>query len=506
MKHFSVALVISCILGIGWISGLLREIVIAAQFGTSESMDVYRSAMVIPEILYYLLGGTIITSVLLPELVRLKAEDRKDAVRELISTVFILYIIVFSFLFIAGTIFSFRIMRLFLPGFESDKVQLTSFLFSLLLLAPFIGSIANLVNNVLFAHNKFLASHASAWFVNASTIVMVLLFAHYFGITALVFGVIFGEIAYLIFLLCRAWGLIYKSIFALKFKLRYFMSLKNSFFFRMLVELFSRSVWGVQTYLASSLMIGSISALMYSRKLIILPVNGVMLLSSSLGIAVVSEKNSTRDVNAIRNIFRKAFGFVFYVTFPLSLFLVFESTSVISILFERGTFTSESTKLTASPFMIYSAFLFILCINEFLCAIFYSSKMFKSVAFSAFLFFISNLILSIKLIPVFDYIGLAMALVCAASLHFSVLLGIIIFRTPFFDLDYVSMVKNAVAGCVALALIKLPFLVNIGKGLFGLLALFLLYSGAYFCICWALKSNEGFIIVRNLKNLCLKKY
>src|SRR6476620_7718129 len=66
--------------------GLVREVVIAARYGTTGENDIYVAAFRVPDILFLLIIGGVVSSAFIPVFSGLMAQHREEAAWQLAST------------------------------------------------------------------------------------------------------------------------------------------------------------------------------------------------------------------------------------------------------------------------------------------------------------------------------------------------------------------------------------------------------------------------------------
>jgi putative peptidoglycan lipid II flippase len=106
------------------------------------------------------------------------------------------------------------------------------------------------------------------------------------------------------------------------------------------------------TALASTLVVGSISALNFAWKIVSIP----MLVLSSVSVVLypgISEEIAKKDFFMVGRILRKAIRASIYIGAPFSMFFMVAGIPVVRLLFERGNFTPDQSYLTAKVLMAY---------------------------------------------------------------------------------------------------------------------------------------------------------
>lgn len=102
--------------------GLLRDVVIGAQFGTSGNYDAYVAAFRIPDIIYTLIAGGIRRSAFVPTFTGYLAKDDRTGAWRLASAVINLVIIALALAALVAVVLAGPIVQYLLaPGFSPEK-------------------------------------------------------------------------------------------------------------------------------------------------------------------------------------------------------------------------------------------------------------------------------------------------------------------------------------------------------------------------------------------------
>jgi putative peptidoglycan lipid II flippase len=149
--------------------GLLRDVVIGAQFGTSGNYDAYVAAFRIPDIIYTLIAGGILVSAFVPTFTGYLAKDDRPGAWRLASAVINLVIIALALAALVAVVLAGPIVQYLLaPGFSPEKQALTVQLMQIMLVPPIIFGISGVVMGILRA-SKFLAAWSRASMYNRAS-------------------------------------------------------------------------------------------------------------------------------------------------------------------------------------------------------------------------------------------------------------------------------------------------------------------------------------------------
>ena len=197
-RLFRNSLIVAVFFGLDKILALVRQILVARQFGLSYQMDAFNAANNIPDLLSALISGGALGVALIPVLSEyLEQRGRADAWR-LFSYVLNLAFLVTGSLSILLAIFARPLIaHLIAPGFPPEQQTLAVHLMRLDLLAILIFSISGLVMAGLQANQHFLLPAIAPAMYNGGQIFGIVVLAPHFGIFGLVYGVILGALLHL---------------------------------------------------------------------------------------------------------------------------------------------------------------------------------------------------------------------------------------------------------------------------------------------------------------------
>src|SRR5438477_1444609 len=196
--------------------GLVRDIVIASTFGSTQGTDAFVLARTVPTILYDLLVGTVSTAAFVPVFVQ-HARDERQLWR-LVGAVLSLAALAFVTLAAVLALLADPLIGIIGSGFSSDEQRtLAANLMRVALISVVFQGLAGVLTSALYAQNRFtLPAFATATY-NVGIIVGILLLAPTLGVPALAIGLVIGALAQ--FLLqasgLRAFWRVYRPRFAL---------------------------------------------------------------------------------------------------------------------------------------------------------------------------------------------------------------------------------------------------------------------------------------------------
>jgi putative peptidoglycan lipid II flippase len=351
-KIFRAALIVGLFSGLVAIAAMLRELVVARYFGRSDAIDAFLVAYLLPSFVVTVVAGSLATA-LLPVFVEIRHKEGIEAAQELFSSVLVLNSLTLGL--IAGLLG--LLAPLYLPylgsGFPAAKLGLTRDLLLLLLPFIFFNGITSCISSILNASEKFALPSIVPIMTPLVTIVFLVLLEKTWGVYAMAVGVVAGSAIEAALLakalqirgmrLAMKWGGFTPAVWSVL--RQYTPMLAGSFLIG--------STLVVDKFMAAMLSSGSVAALSYANKLI----SGVFAIAATaLSTAIfpyLSKMVALKDWNGCRHTIQRYFALVAVTTVPLTVALMILSRPLITLVFQRGAFTSADAEFVSRVQICY---------------------------------------------------------------------------------------------------------------------------------------------------------
>ena len=413
------------------VSGLVREIIVGASYGTSAEYDAYLAAFRIPDLLFQLAAGGALGSAFIPVFAGYWLKQDKREAWLLFNRVLTLITLLLVVMGVSAALFAGPIVRFILaPGFTPEQQALTAALMQWMLIGTIVFGASGLIMGALNATQHFLAPAAAPVLYNVAIIAAAYWLAPTYGVYGLVVGVVAGALAHLLVQLpvLLHKGYRYRPAFSLTDPgVRKVAVLMGP---RVLGLFFVQLQFLVNTILASGLGAGAVSALNYAWLLMLLP-QGVI----AQGIATVvfptfSAQTAAGQIDAFRRTFERALRVVVFLVAPAAALLLVLRRPSISILLERGAFDTQSMMLVAYGLQFYLIGLIFHAMLEIIVRGFYALQDTWTPVLVGVLAMSGNIALSFLLVGRLSFGGLALANSLATLVETLVLLWLFDRRLP----------------------------------------------------------------------------
>lgn len=408
------------------ILGLVREIVISHQFGTSRELDAYLAAFRIPDLLFNLVAGGALASAFIPPFAAMLAEGQIPRSWQLATRVINLVFVVTTSLCLAAAIFALPLVSATVAvGFTPAEQELTANLMRIMLVTPILFGISGIVMGILNARQEFALPAAAPAVYNLGIIGGAILLAPTLGVYGLALGVVAGSLLHLLIQV--------PYLFRVRMKYSLELGIHDTAVHQVVRLMIPRTIgiaavqlnFLVNTILASTLAPGSLAALNYAFLLILLP-EGII--AQSIGIVLFptfSRLSALSERDALRRAFSTGLRVVWFLTIPASVGLILLRTPIIQLLFQHGAFNAESTAQTALALQFFALGLFAHAGLEIITRAFYALQDTATPVRIAIVSVVLNIILSLIFLQPLAQGGLALANSIATILEMVILLRLL---------------------------------------------------------------------------------
>ncbi len=408
------------------ILGLIREVVLARQFGTSEELSAYVSAFRIPDLLFLVIMAGAFGSAFIPVFSGFLGDGEDELAWKLASVVLnISGIVVVLTSAVAWVGAPQLVQSIVAPDASQSAQQLTTETMRILLLSPIFLGFGIAAKGILEGQDSFTLPALAPIVYNVATIGGAILLASQYGVQGVAIGVVVGAAG---FLLLQLPGVIRSGM-------------RYSFVFdprtpgvgevgRLLApRLIGQAAFQINFIAVTSLAWRtgdqSVSALNYAWQLLMLP-HGVLALSvSTVILPTLSRLWQAGEIEAFHTTFGAAVRPLVFLSLPAAIVLFAFRVPVVQTLFQTGAFSAESTSLVAAPLSFLAAGLVSYALVEVLTRAFYAMHDTRIPVIAGVVIIAINIALSVVLLDRMGYLGLALALSSSTSIEAAILAWIL---------------------------------------------------------------------------------
>lgn len=407
------------------ILGFVREASLASSFGKTWVTDAFLAAFTIPDFMYDLLVGGMLSSAFIPVFSSYLATDKEEEAWKVASTMINLIIILVAVCITLGMIFTGPLTKLVAYNFRGETLALSIKLTRIMFPAFLILALNGLMMGILNSYKHFAAPAIGAIAYNACIIISGLLFAKKFadlGIAAFAIGVVAGHIANF----CIQIPVLLKKGFKYRFVLDIRHPGVKKMFLLMVPAMLglaaNRINLIVNQNFASGISEGSITALRMASRLMWLPL-GVF--AGSIAVAVfptLTSQAARQEMKEFKHTLSMGIRSIFLIIIPASVGLAVLSVPIVRLLFERGEFNHAATLITANALVFYCIGLFAQSAVWVVTRAYYALQDLTRPLLVAISTILLNIVLNYYLRPILREGGLALADSLAVTFNLTVLL------------------------------------------------------------------------------------
>jgi putative peptidoglycan lipid II flippase len=433
--------------------GLARDMLIAATLGTTMYADAFAQAFRLPNLLRRFFAEGAFTSGFIPVFSELKAKNQKKEMNLFISRLFILQTITLLLVVIVGIVFAPFIVNLFFKGFAKvqGKIELTISLTRLMFGYIFFISLAAICQGVLNSHKIFSIPAATPILLNISIITCAFIFRGQFANETYPFaiGVLIG--GFLQF--ASQIPFLKKTGFTFLFTTKIFDKKVIKALTLMVPVIVSGGIYQINIVIsqniASYLPNGQVIALDYSYRLIEIVLGAFAVSLATVVLPVLSDSVANNKQEEVEDIIIFSLKLTALVAIPATVGLFILRYDIVSLIYQRYSFSEESVKLVATALAYHSFGLLFIAIYRILVRYFYAHKDMKTPLIVSLISVVINIALCYYLAPILQLGGIALAITVSSAVSSLMLLTIIKLRAniSYFQV-YLTGVKVIIASFV----------------------------------------------------------
>lgn len=387
--------------------GFIRDLLIAANFGTGINTDSYNIAVTIPETLFMVIGLAISTS-FLPVLSEHLIKNGKDEMYNFANRFITLLLIISVGLFVLAIIFAEQIVPVFARGFSGQKLILTIFLTRITVFNLLFLAVNACFSAMLQVSEDFIVPSILGLFFNTPIILYLLLF-HSYSIIGLTIANVLGN---LIRVLVQIPPLIKHG-----YKFKFNFNFRDPRIKKVLILIIPVMIGAgvnslnvvVDKTIASSLRTGSVSALDFAQKLVVFL--NTIITSSILTVTypLIANKRNLGDRQALLEYVKKTIIYTLLLLMPISIGAIIYNQDIIKIVYMRGVFTQDSVDLTRLAFIGYLIGLAFYGLRDILNSTLFAMNKTVDTTINGIIGVTINIILNLSLSKIFGVLGIAIA-------------------------------------------------------------------------------------------------
>lgn len=330
---------------------LVRDRILAGQFGAGEILDVYYTAFRIPDLLFFTIALMVSVFVLVPRLARHKTREESH---ELIGSVLLAFGVT---MFVVGVclwpliphILEWKFSSI-LGGRYGDELVLMS---RIMLLQPILLGASNILASITQTYGRYILYAIAPLLYNIGIIAGVLAFYPAFGMIGLVYGVLLGAFAHMALQIPFAWGRGFLRLHSFKLRLKQTLSIIKISLPRTIGMSANHLALFFLYSIASSISTGAIAVLQLASNLQAAPLNIVGASYSVAAFPTLSRLFADGKKSEFVSSVVMALRHIIFWSFPVAALFIILRAQVVRTVLGTGAFDWADTRLTAAVLALF---------------------------------------------------------------------------------------------------------------------------------------------------------
>lgn len=384
--------------------GFFREVLFANSFGLNKDFEVYLVAAVLPVLIntavYYLAQNYFI-----PLYNKLNSADSR---KQFLSQQFWLFVLLGTGLTVLALLFKKIILESYIGESSNNIFGLASEIFTIYVLSFPINAGFSILTAYLQAELNFRHPALAQLLLNLPIIALVLFFHDALMVLAIPYGYLAGNIlqlAYLIIIIGP--GLLRLSLRGGEWKVKNVFS--GSLFLIIAIEIINQLHPFIDRYFYDKVQQGGIAALSYASVIYGLPVTIFSFALASVIFPLLSKYYNSDTPEKSEEYYFNSLKLLTAVFIPIALVYIFNGEFIISLIYQRGEFTIQDTKITSLVLRMYSISLVFYAAYAIINKMIFSSGLLKQLLILSIVLVIVKILLNSYWVSEFEQDGLAIS-------------------------------------------------------------------------------------------------
>lgn len=473
--------------------GLLRDRLLAGQFGASAELDVYSASFLIPDFIMNLFAAAL-TAAFIPIFCEFKHKYSLKHSWQLINSVLYLIAGAIFVSIIIGFFAAPWLTKLIAPGFDQASHALLINTTRLMLISPLLFSLSILFGSALMGLRRFIAYALSPVFYNLSIVLGLYFLAPEYGIYGAIIGVLIGAFVHMLVRII-ALGIAGWRINYLAWHFKEIKKIIKLMIPRTIgLITWQGNLW-VYTAIASGLAVGSVGIFNLARNFQSLPVSLFGIAFATALFPVLANNYAEQNKKEFRVHLSKTIRQVLFFTIPATLALIVLAKPLVGFFLGGNKFTPEAVAITAVMLAIFACSVPLESLQHVFARGFYARQNTVTPVLITLCATTINIVVSLIAVQYIGVYGLAMGFICY-SLTQVVLLATLLRRK--IDILHGKEIIISVAKIILAALIMVIIIYFIPSLFIAIIAGASIYIGLAFLMKMPELSSVKLIIKRLL--------
>lgn len=331
---------------------IVRDRILAHQFGAGSELDVYYAAFRIPDLLFVLFASVLSVYVLLPFVT--KAQTKSDeAAQSVLSQMFSLFLVGYTAIATITFIMAPYFANFIFPGFSPAAQTEAVLLLRILLMQPLLLGISSLLGVVTQMGHRFIIYALSPLLYNIGIIIGAAFLYPVFGIAGLAYGVVLGAFLHCVIQipLVTTSDLRFRFTRAIDFKT--IRAIAKVAIPRAITLSLNQIMLLVLVTMATTMTVGSVAVLQFAFNLQSVPLAIIGMSYSVAAFPTLVSLLADKKQNEFNNYVLTALRHVIFWSTPVVVLVIVLRAQLVRVILGSGSFDWADTRLTAAALAIF---------------------------------------------------------------------------------------------------------------------------------------------------------
>jgi len=357
----SAAIVIMSTVILSQVLGLIRERLLRATFGASNTLGIYQYATNIPDFLFQLTIAAALASSFIPVFSDYLVKNKEQEGHKMASTLLIAGLSIFSFFAVVLLILAPLFLQIFNLGgkFSSEDMTLMANLMKIFIFGQLLFIIGSFFSALLQSYNHFFIAGFAASMYNLGIIIGILIFSPFIGIYSAPIGVIFGGIIFILVQLplVKKIGFSFNPTFSL---------IKSEGIAKIIKLMWPRTI-SIAIFNLGTITIASLISFLSDPGRMYVIYNSAQILSfapvvlfgqtiAQAALPILSKEREKLDY--FKTTFITSFNQMLYLVLPISVLFLVLRIPIVRLIFGAAQFDWPATVLTGRTLAFFSISIF----------------------------------------------------------------------------------------------------------------------------------------------------
>ncbi|MDA1060479.1 MAG: murein biosynthesis integral membrane protein MurJ [bacterium] len=326
--------------------GLIRDRIIAVNFGTTTATDTYNASFLIPDVLFNLFIAGALSAAFLPVFTEYLVKDKEEAYK-IANTMLTWAVVAIGGIALIAFIFMTQIIHIIFGDatvqMQNDIINMTR----LMLGSSILFAISNTVGNILMSYKHFVSYALSPILYNLGIILGIIFLTDKIGIYSASVGVLIGATLHCLIRII--------DLTTTEYRYKPSADIMTPGFKKIIKLMIPKSIgliaWQINLYIFAivgiSIMEGGLAAFHFARNIQSFAVSLFGIAFATAVFPYLADAANKKDYKAYTEHIQKTMQRILFFTIPAAVGVMTLSTPLVELILSGGVFDEKSIRLTS---------------------------------------------------------------------------------------------------------------------------------------------------------------